>query len=106
MCHSSFHEQDVPLIKTQFALDELLKGCNGVGGHVGHGGMESEGLGKAKGGIGGIGEEYEEQHVGKVWRFEEGGGSIGGTGVDSSEEKLGTDGIDSRILLGGIAGKS
>ena len=50
-----------------------MQGCNGVGGHVGHGEMESEGLGRAKGGIGGTGEEYNDQHVGKVWRFEEGG---------------------------------
>ena len=61
-----FHEQDFSLIKTQLALDEFLKGCNGVAGHVGHGGMESEGLGKAKGGIGGIGQAYKEQHVGTV----------------------------------------
>ena len=41
--------------------------------------------GEIAGGIGGNGDEYYDQHVGKVWRFEEGGGRKGGTGVDSSE---------------------
>ena len=53
---------------------------------VGVGG-QGESTGGASGGRGGKGEEYNEQHVGKVWRFEaeEGHRRIG---VDSSEEKL------------------
>ena len=49
--------------------------------------MESDGLGNTTGGIGGIGEKYGDQHGGKVWRFEEGGGRKEGIGVDSSEEE-------------------
>ena len=63
---------------------DLLGDIAGVGGHVGHRGMESEGLGKAKGGIGGIREEYDDQHGGKVWRCWEGCGRKGAIGVDSS----------------------
>ena len=81
----------------------LLGDIAGVGGHVGHRGMDSEGLGKAKGGIGGIGEEHDDQHGGKVWRFEGGGGRKRGIGVDASEEKLRTEGID-RSRSGGIDG--
>ena len=47
-----------------------------------------------------MGEEYNDQHVGKVWRFEEGGDRKGGIGVDSSEEKLETKGND-RSRTGG-----
>ena len=42
---------------------------------------------------GGIGKEYKDQHVGKVWRFEEEVGN-GGTGVDSSEASVGSDGVE------------
>ena len=63
--------------------------------------MASEGLGRAKGGIGGKGEEYDDQHGGKAWRFGEGGARNGGIGVDSSEDKLGKEGID-RSRYGGI----
>ena len=56
----------------------------------------------ASGDRGGKGEEYHEQHVGKVWRFEEGGDRNGGTGVDS-EEKLRKEDID-RSRSGGIDG--
>ena len=82
-------------------LKECLGDVAGVGGHVGHRGMDSEGLGKARGGIGGKGEEYDDQHVGKAWRFHEGGDRKRGIGVGSSEEKLGTEGID-RSRHGGI----
>ena len=100
-------DQYLRLACAQTYFDEFVRDCvEGVGGpkdclgdiaaagHVGHRGTEPEGLGKAKGGIGGIGEEYDDQHEGEVWRFEEGGGRKGGTGVYSSEEKLGTEGID------------
>ena len=55
-------------------------------------------------GIGGKGEEFHDQHVGKVWRFEEGGGRKGGSGMDSSEESLGMKEIGriGRIKHGGI----
>ena len=68
--------------------------------------------GEIAGGIGGKGEEFHDQHVGKVWRFGKGGGRKGGSGMDSSEESLGMEGIDGsrhggidkvedfRILLG------
>ena len=79
----------------------------GVGrSHEGVGGLE-EMLGEVAGGIGGFsgspeevaegiggkGEEFHHQHVGKVWRFEEGGGRKGGSGMDSSAESLGTEGV-------------
>ena len=73
----------------------------GVGGCVRHSGTDSEGLGKANRGIGGKGDEYDDQHVGKVWRFEEGGDRKGGSGMDSSEERLGMERID-RSRHGGI----
>ena len=68
--------------------------------------------GDIAGGVGGKGEEFHDQHVGRVWKFEEVGDRKGGTGVDSSEESLGTEEVDrighdvtdeaedSRILLG------
>ena len=54
----------------------------GVGG-------QGESPGGASGGRGGKGEESNDQHGGKVWRFEAVGRN-GGIGMDSSEEKLGT----------------
>ena len=38
--------------------------------------------GEIAGGIGGKGEEFHDQHVGKVCRIEEGGDRKGGLGVD------------------------
>ena len=52
-------------------------------------------------GIGGKGEEFHYQFVGKVWRIEEGGDRKGGSGVDSSAESIGMEGID-RSRHGGI----
>ena len=78
----------------------------GVGGFVRGvcvGGFRDKRPGGASGGRGGKGEEYHEQHVGKVWKFEEGGDRNGGIGVDSSEEKLGKEDID-RSRSGGIDG--
>ena len=66
-----------------------------TGGH-GVGGLSGE----TAGGIGGKGEEFHYQHVGKVCRFEEGGDRKGGIGVDSSEEKLETEGIDRSMSVG------
>ena len=58
-----------------------------------------------KAGTGGIGQELQDQHVGKVWTFEEGDDRNGGTGSDSSVENEGKEdvcrnghgGIDSRV---------
>ena len=47
------------------------------------------------------GVEFHDQHVGKVWRFEEGGGRKGGSGTDSSVESRGTEEV-CRIRHGGI----
>ena len=47
----------------------------------------------ASGGRRGKGEESNDQHAGKVWRFEAVEGN-GGIGVDSSEESLGMKDID------------
>ena len=52
-------------------------------------------------GIGGKGEEFHDQHVGKAWRLKEGGGRKGGSGMDSSKESLGMEEI-CRIRHGGI----
>ena len=52
-------------------------------------------------GIGGKGVEFHYQHVGKVWRFEEDCGRKGGSGMESSAESLGTEGV-CRIRHGGI----
>ena len=50
-------------------------------------------LGKdPRGNFGGKGVESNEEHGGKVWRFEA-VGKNGGTGVDSSAEELGTKDI-------------
>ena len=100
------------LISTQLYFHAFLGRCDGVGGHhEGVGGLE-ELLGEVAGGIGGCsgeiagsiggkGEEFYDQHVGKVWRFEEGGDRNGGSGMDSPEESLGMEGIG-RIRHGGI----
>ena len=88
----------------------IVKECHdGVGGFqaddvrgVGDGGQGESPEG-ASGGRGGKGEGYHEQHVGKVWRFEEGGDRNGGLGADSSEENLGKEDID-RSRSGGIDG--
>ena len=69
---------------TQFVSYEFLNSCDGVGGH--HEGVGSLDeipgeivggicgfLGDNAGRIGGIDEGVLDQHVGKVWRFEEGG---------------------------------
>ena len=65
---------------------DVVRGSAGVGG-------QGESPGGASGGRGGKGGEYNEQHGGKVWRFEAVEGN-GGIGVDSSEEKLGKEDID------------
>ena len=103
-----FHDQDIELINAQLYLDDLLSNCTaGVSGeHEGVGGLkESSGQvvggiggfsgpsGKKEAGIGGKGEELHDQHVGRVWRFEEGGDRNGGSGLDSSAESLGTEGV-------------
>ena len=65
-------------------------GGDDVGGLVGVGGDSSGG---ASGEICGRGVESNEEHGGKVWRFEAVGRN-GGTGLDSSEEELGLVEID------------
>ena len=59
--------------------------------------------GKKEAGIGGKGEELHDQHVGRVRRFEEGGDRRGGSGLDSSAESFGTEGV-CRNGHGGIDG--
>ena len=85
----------------------MSKCIAGVGGeHEGAGGLkEASGQvvggiggfsgpsGKKEAGIGGKGEELHDQHVGRVWRFEEGGDRNGGSGLDSSVESSGTEGV-------------
>ena len=56
-------------------------------------GVGGNSLGKAKSTCGGKGVESNEEHGGKVWRFEAVGRN-GGTGLDSSEEELGLVEID------------
>ena len=68
--------------------------------------MGGKGPGGANGGLGGIGVELKRQDVGKGWRIEEVDGN-GGTGVDSSEEKVGKvdiDGMKADRINGGIDG--
>ena len=72
--------------------NELSEECEGLG---------STGPGGASGGFGGIGAELQRQDGGKGWRIEEGGDRKGGSGLDSSTESLGTQGID-RSRSGGI----
>ena len=119
MCNlddNNFHDQDIALIHTQLHSDEFFISCQlGVGGnHVGVGGLEdvlgdfAGGIGGFPGapgemveGIGGKGVEFHDQHVEKVWRLVEGGDMKGGSGVESSAESLGMEGIG-RIMHGGI----
>ena len=50
-------------------------------------------MGEIAGGLGGKGEEFHDQHAGKVWRFEEDDRNRG-TGTGSSEEKIGSEDIE------------
>ena len=88
--------------------DEFLRSCDGVGGlqvYVVRGFEEVGGQGESPGGasgrIGGIGEEFKDQDVGKGRRIQE-GERYGGIGVDSSEERAGSEdcrhtGIEQRV---------
>ena len=71
--------------------------CGIVGGIGGFSGSQGE----MAEGIGGKGVEFHDQHVGKVWRFEEEGGRKGGSGTDSSVESRGTEEV-CRIMHCGI----
>ena len=109
MCNSddNIHDQDIALIHTQLHLDEFLHRCQlGVGGnHEGVGGSQEVsgivgGIGGFSGspgemaeGIGGKGVEFHDEHIGMVWRFEEDGGRKGGSGMDSSAESRGMEGV-------------
>ena len=76
---------------------EFSEVCEGVGG---------KGLGGANEGFGGIDVESKRQDGGKGWRIEEVDRN-GGTGVDSSDERVGKVDIDgSRVgrINGGIDG--
>ena len=95
MC-TDFHE-DIALAEAQMLLDECLRSCDGVGGLqvdvvTGFEGVGGQGEipGGASGRIGGIGEECKDQVVGKGRRIEE-GDRYGGIGVDSSEERAGSE---------------
>ena len=59
--------------------------------------------GGATGWFGGIGIEYKDQHVGKVWRFEE---SVrnGGTGTDPPDEEVGSEDIE-KDRIGALMGR-
>ena len=67
-------------------------------GRVGVGGFLDERPGGASGVRGGQGEESNDQHGGKVWRFEAVEGN-GGIGMDS-EESLGMKDIDGNVVGG------
>ena len=116
---SSHELTSITLVETQECLDDVLNDCHdgvgcveadvvrgvGVGGvvrGVGVGGFRYKNPGGASGGRGGKGEESNDQHGGKVWRF----GAVGrngGIGVDSSDEVLGVEDID-RSGIGDIDG--
>ena len=93
--------------RTQAVLNEFFRECQdgvggckagsvggvGVGGLLGRfdvGGSRDESSGGAAGGRGGKGEEYNDQDVGKGRRIEE-DDRHGGTGLDSSEDKVGPE---------------
>ena len=99
--------ETVSLAKTQAFLNEFLMECQdgvggfdsgcirgvGIGGMLGRfdvGGSRDESSGGASGGRGGKGEEYNDQDVGKGRRIEE-DDRHGGTGLESSEDKVGPE---------------
>ena len=104
-CVNNVHDQDFQLACVQTYLDSVLHDCVGVGGQKGFSeeceGIGNRGPGGASGGFGGIGAELKRHDGGKGWRIEEGGDRKGGSGLDSSAESLGMEGID-RSRSGGI----
>ena len=85
-------------------------GVVGLLGRVGVGGFRNESRRRASGGRGEKEEESNDQHGGKVWRFEAVEGNEG-ISVDSLEESLGmkdidgngvgcVDKVEDRIMLG------
>ena len=70
-----------------------LKYVSGIVGGIGGFSESVGGIGDFSGSQGEMAEsaggkrvEFHDQHVGKVWRFEEDGGRKGGSGMDSSAE--------------------
>ena len=102
ICVDIVHDQDCQLAYVQTYLGRFLHDSVGVGGQS-RLSEECEGVGSngPEGASGGIGAELKRQDGGKGWRIEEGGDRKGGSGLDSSAESLGMEGID-RSRSGGI----